>query len=94
MSISARYIERKWGEAHAEGDTTAVCRDTDTPDQAARRLNLTHIREISGNDGGMVAGLNEHGRLLAIAHDHGPCACYIQGISAEAWRGSLLEADN
>ena len=74
VEISAREIERQWGIANAEGGTTAVCKDSDTPEQAARRLGLRHIRSISSHDGGIVAGLTQQGRLLAIGDNYGPMA--------------------
>ena len=94
MEISARGIEREWGIANAEGSTTAVCKDSDTPEQAARRLGLRHIRSISSHNGGIVAGMTQHGRLLAIGHSYGPMACYIDGIGEEWCRPGTLIADN
>lgn len=95
MEISAREIERQWGIANAEGGTDAVGKDSDTPEQAARRLGLQHVKSISAHDGGIVAGMTQHGRLLAIGHSYGPMACYIDGVGAEEWKqpGTLI-ADN
>ena len=95
VEISARDIEREWGIANAEGSTTAVCKDSDTPEQAARRLGLQHVRSISAHDGGIVAGLTQQGRLLAIGDNCGPMACYIDGVGDEEWKqpGTLI-ADN
>lgn len=94
MAISAAWIEKQWGIANAEGRGRPVGDDSDTPDEAARRIGLTDIRTISTHDGGMVAGLDADGCLIAIADSYGPWAAYIAGITADQWREGSLEADN
>jgi hypothetical protein len=85
VEISARWVEEQWGIANAEGTTTAVCEDNDTPMQAARRLGLQHILTITEHNGGIVAGLTKQGRLLVIGVNNGPMACYIPGICVPDW---------
>lgn len=72
-----------------------VVGDREGAGTVAEPLALRHIRSISSHDGGIVAGLTQQGRLLAIGDNYGPMACYIDGIGVEEWcRPSTLIADN